>query len=140
MLEKTIADGSALERFRRFIVAQGGDARAVDDPSLLPSAKVVLPLPAGESGYVEKIDARGVGVVSMELGGGRASKEDEIDLSVGVLLRKKVGEAVEAGEELAEIHASSEPSAAEAAAKLAECFHICAKPVFRDPFIKGVVR
>ena len=140
MLEKTIADGSALERFRRFIIAQGGDARAVDDPSLLPSAKVVLPLPAGESGYVEKIDARGVGVVSMELGGGRASKEDEIDLSVGVLLRKKVGEAVEAGEELAEIHASSEPSAAEAAAKLAECFHICAKPVFRDPFIKGVVR
>ena len=140
MQEKTIADGSALSRFRAFVAAQGGNAAAVDDPSLLPQAPVVLEVPARQAGYVSRIDAHGVGLVSMQLGGGRAAKEDAIDLSVGVVLRKKVGDAVAEGESLGTIHAASEAAAMEAAERLRECFTMSETAVVRPPFIKGVVR
>ena len=140
MLEKTIADGSALARFRRFVEAQGGDAAAVDDPSLLPRAAVVREAPAPRGGYVAAIDAHGVGLVSMHLGGGRASKEDAIDLSVGVVLNKKVGEPVVAGESLGTVHARTEREASEAAALLRGCFTLTAERAERPPFIRGIVR
>jgi len=86
------------------------------------------------------IDAHGVGLVSMRLGGGRAEKDDKIDLAVGVVLKKKVGEPIRKGEALAELHARTEAAASAEAASLAACFGISQTPVQRDPFIKGVVR
>ena len=140
MLKQTIDDGSALERFRRFVAAQGGAPAAVDDPSLLPTAPVQKPVLSDRAGYIQGIDAHGVGLVSMQLGGGRASKEDEIDLSVGVVLNKKAAEYAEAGEALGTIHARTEADADAAAERLRACFTLSDEPVERAPFIKGVVR
>jgi len=139
-LQATIDDGSALERFRRFVAAQGGDPAAVDDESLLPQAPVRMEATSRKAGYVRSMDAHGVGIVSMHLGGGRATKEDDIDLAVGVVLHKKVGDYVALGESLGTIHARTEESAREAVMLLRGCYTLAEKPCARAPFIKGVVR
>jgi len=140
MLEKTIADGSALEKLSQMISAQHGDGRDVYDCSRLPQAPVQLEAVSAESGYVQRIEAEQVGLVSMHLGGGRATKESQIDLSVGLVLHKKVGDKVEAGESLATIHASSREKAREAASLLQDCFTLSAVPVPRGEFIKDIIR
>ena len=140
MLEKGIADGSALKKLAEFVTAQGGDAAAVYDTSMLPHAEILLEVPAPADGYVSRINAEGVGLVSMHLGGGRATKEDVIDLAVGVVLHKKVGDAVRAGESIATIHASDGRRAAEAAGKLLECYAFSGAPVEKKPFIKAIIR
>ncbi|OCA90991.1 pyrimidine-nucleoside phosphorylase [Bacillus sp. FJAT-27225] len=108
MLENAIADGSALEKMKVFLSSQGGDGSVVDDPSKLPQATFITPLEAKESGYVSEIIADEVGTAAMLLGAGRATKESEIDLAVGLVLKKKIGDKVEKGEPLAEIHSNSE--------------------------------
>jgi pyrimidine-nucleoside phosphorylase len=108
LLEAAIADGSALEKMKVFLSSQGGDASVVDDPSKLPQARFVTPLEAKTSGYVSEIIADEVGTAAMLLGAGRATKESEIDLAVGLILKKKIGDKVEIGEPLAEIHSNSE--------------------------------
>ena len=138
-LKATIADGSALKKLAEMVEAQYGDPRAVYDPSLLPEAKVRLEVPSERAGYIAHIEAEDVGLVSMHLGGGRATKESAIDLSVGVVLRKKVGDRVEKGESLAEIHASDAAKAAEAAELLKNCYTLSQSPVEKAPFIKAVV-
>lgn len=139
-LLRAIEDGSALEKLCQMVAAQGGDSRAVHDPSLLPQAPVVLPVPSADEGYVAGIEAERVGLVSMHLGGGRATKESVIDLSVGVVLDKKVGDRVEKGESLGSIHASSLEKAREAAELLRACYSFSSQPVETPPFIKGIVR
>ena len=140
MLRATIDDGSALERFRRFVAAQGGDPAAVDDESLLPNAPVVMEALSRRAGYVKRMDAHGVGVVSMHLGGGRVWKEDSVDLAVGVVLHKKVGDHVEVGESLGTIHAQTEETAGEAVMLLRGCYELTPEKTERAPFIKGIVR
>ncbi|KIQ94388.1 Pyrimidine-nucleoside phosphorylase [Anoxybacillus thermarum] len=108
MLEKAMKDGSALETFKTFLAAQGGDASVVDDPSKLPQAKYVIELEAKEDGYVSEIVADAVGTAAMWLGAGRATKESTIDLAVGLVLRKKVGDAVKKGESLVTIYSNRE--------------------------------
>ncbi|OSX54673.1 pyrimidine-nucleoside phosphorylase [Anoxybacillus ayderensis] len=108
MLEKAMKDGSALQTFKTFLAAQGGDASVVDDPSKLPQAKYVIELEAKEDGYVSEIVADAVGTAAMWLGAGRATKESTIDLAVGLLLRKKVGDAVKKGESLVTIYSNRE--------------------------------
>ena len=139
-LEKTISDGTALEKLSQMVTAQQGDGRDVYDTSRLPLAPVQLEVPALEGGYVRRIEAEQVGLVSMHLGGGRATKDSEIDLSVGLVLHKKVGDSVEAGESLATIHASSQEKAAEAAELLRACYSLSPDPVQRSPFIKDIIR
>lgn len=139
-LEKTISDGTALEKLSQMVTAQQGDGHDVYDPSRLPMAPVQLEVPALESGYVRRIEAEQVGLVSMHLGGGRATKDSEIDLSVGLVLHKKVGDRVEAGESLATIHAPSREKAAEAAELLHACYSLSPDPVQRSPFIKDIIR
>ena len=136
----TIRDGSALGKLAAMVEAQGGDPRAVYDPSLLPDAAVKSEVPAAESGYVRHIRAEEVGLVSMHLGGGRATKEDVIDLSVGVVLHKKVGNFVQAGESLGTIHASDPRKAEEAAELLRACYELSPEPVAVPPFIKAILR
>ena len=138
-LEATIADGSALKKLAEMVEAQYGDSRAVYDTSLLPEAAFKREVPSEEGGYVAHIEAEDVGLVSMHLGGGRVTKDSAIDLSVGVVLHKKVGDRVEPGESLATIHASDERKAAEAAELLKKCYTLSQSPVEKAPFIKAVV-
>lgn len=139
-LKAAIADGSALAKLAEFVKAQGGDERAVYDVSLLPRAPVVMPAPSPVSGYVNHIDAEKVGLVSMHLGGGRETKDSDIDLSVGVLLLRKVGDRVEVGESLAVIHAADEAAALRAAEELAGAYSIVPEKPVRPPFIRDIVR
>ncbi len=139
-LEAAIADGSAKRKLAEFVAAQGGDPDAVYDPSMLPAAPVQVEVPAPAAGYVRHIAASDVGMVSMHLGGGRATKESGIDLSVGVVLHKKVGDAVAAGESLATIHAASGERAEAAARELAACYTIAPERPERKPFIKAIIR
>jgi pyrimidine-nucleoside phosphorylase len=108
MLEEVVANGAALEVLKKFIAAQGGNPAVVDEPSLLPQAKFVSEVVAKEDGYVAKIEAEDIGTAAMILGAGRATKESEIDLAVGLVLRKKVGDFVKAGESLVTVHANTE--------------------------------
>ncbi|MBQ6397920.1 MAG: pyrimidine-nucleoside phosphorylase [Oscillospiraceae bacterium] len=139
-LEATIADGSALRKLAEMVEAQGGDSRAVYDFSLLPDAAFKREVPSQEGGYIAHIEADDVGLVSMHLGGGRVTKESAIDLSVGVVLHKKVGDRVEPGESLATIHASSEEKAARAEELLRACYTLSPYPVEKAPFIKNIVK
>ena len=138
-LETTIADGSALKKLAEMVEAQYGDSRAVYDTSLLPDAAFKREVLSAEGGYVAHIEAEDVGLVSMHLGGGRVTKDSAIDLSVGVVLHKKVGDRVEPGESLATIHASDERKAAEAAELLKNCYTLSQSPVEKAPFIKAIV-
>lgn len=140
MLAETTRSGAALERFADFVQAQGGDRRAVYEPGLLPQAPVQMEAVAEQAGYLQSIHAEGVGLVSLHLGGGRLTKESGIDRSVGLVLNKKVGDAVAAGESLAVIHAQNERDAGEAAEELRRCCVIRAGRPERKPFIKGIVK
>ncbi len=140
MLKGTIKEGSALKKLAELVEAQGGNPNAVYDISLLPEAPVKLDVLSNSQGYVKHIAAEDIGLVSMHLGGGRITKESEIDLSVGVVLHKKVGDHVDAGEVLGTVHAASEKSAAEAADRLRSCYEIVSGRVRKKRFIKGIVR
>ena len=107
-LEKRIADGHALDVFRKFVEAQGGDATLVDDLTKLPQAKYETTFVAKTAGYVQSIIADEVGVAAMLLGAGRATKEDQIDFSAGITLEKKVGDRVEAGDVIAVLRSNIE--------------------------------
>ena len=107
-LEEVIANGAALDVFKKFIKGQGGNPAVVDDPSLLPQAQYTIEVPAKESGFVSHIVADAIGTAAMLLGAGRATKESEIDLAVGLVLRKKVGDQVKAGESLVTIYSNRE--------------------------------
>lgn len=106
LLQSTIDSGSAYNKFKEFVKIQGGNPEDVDDMESLLSAKVVSDVIALKDGYIAKIEAEKIGHASMLMGGGRASKEDDIDLSVGIILRKKVGDYVKANEPIATVYAN----------------------------------
>lgn len=108
MLREAITNGKAIAKFKEFLQNQGGDASVVDDTAKLPQAKYQIELPAKKSGYVSRMVADEIGVASMLLGAGRATKEDTIDLAVGIVLHKKVGDKVSEGESLLTIHSNRE--------------------------------
>lgn len=108
LLKEVIENGKALALFGDLIEAQGGNPEVVKDVSLLPKARYEIPVVAEKSGYVTKIEADDLGIAAMLLGAGRATKEDQIDLAVGIVLHKKVGDYVEAGEALVTLHANQE--------------------------------
>ncbi|SUK10965.1 pyrimidine-nucleoside phosphorylase [Staphylococcus agnetis] len=107
-LQEVIDNGAAIEKFKTFLSNQGGDASVVDDPSKLPTAQYTFELPAKTSGVVSEMVANEIGIASMMLGAGRQTKEDDIDLAVGLVLHKKIGDKVEEGESLLTIHANQE--------------------------------
>ncbi|WP_323704185.1 pyrimidine-nucleoside phosphorylase [Mammaliicoccus sp. Dog046] len=107
-LLEVIQNGKALEKFKVFLENQGGDASVVDDLSKLPQAQYKIEVEAETAGYVSHIVADEIGVASMLLGAGRATKDDIIDLAVGLVLNKKVGDKVEKGESLVTIYANRE--------------------------------
>ncbi|MBR7074807.1 MAG: pyrimidine-nucleoside phosphorylase [Oscillospiraceae bacterium] len=139
MLQRTIDSGAALKKLAELVEAQDGEARDVYDTARLPLAPVQLEVPSAVSGYLSHIECEKVGLISMHLGGGRATKESKIDLSVGLVLHKKVGDRVEKGESLGTIHASTREKALEAAELLRACCSFSDAPVQRPAFIKGII-
>ncbi|EOL46512.1 pyrimidine-nucleoside phosphorylase [Enterococcus caccae] len=104
MLLGVIEDGSALEKFAVFVKNQGGNPEWVKNPELLPAAQYTVEVTADKEGIVSEIVADAIGVAAMKLGAGRATKEDEIDLAVGLVLNKKIGDNVKVGDSLVTIH------------------------------------
>jgi pyrimidine-nucleoside phosphorylase len=114
LAEKSIRDGSAFEKFRALVKAQGGDVAYVDDPGKLPKARLVEAVGAPRSGFLAQVRARSVGEAAVALGAGRAQKGDPIDHAVGFVIHHKVGDRVKAGEPLFTIHANDEKKLAAA--------------------------
>ncbi|QKH06883.1 pyrimidine-nucleoside phosphorylase [Bacillus cereus] len=108
MLIEVMKNGKATEKFKEFLSNQGGDSSIVDNPEKMPQAKYVIDVPAKTAGVISNIVADEIGIAAMLLGAGRATKEDEIDLAVGLMLRKKVGDAVKEGEPFVTIYANRE--------------------------------
>jgi len=140
MLTDAIASGTGLAKLRELIAAQGGDPRAVDDPHLLPQAQVRLAVPAAGAGWVQRIDALAVGHAAQLLGAGRAKKGDPIDLSVGIVLHRKVGDSVAAGETLATVHANEWQKAVEARNALQQAIALAPEPVEPLKLVLDVIR
>jgi len=107
-LEQTIADGSALARFKAMIKAQHGDPNVVDDYSLMPHAKYQIEYPAQKGGVVAKLTADEIGMASMLMGGGRQKADDQLDYAVGIELHKKIGDSVQKGESIMTIWSNRE--------------------------------
>jgi pyrimidine-nucleoside phosphorylase len=115
-LERMLQSGQAVDTLRRFIEAQGGDPRIVEEPSRLPQPSRHMEVTAQQAGYVTYIDAEQAGIAAMLLGAGRQTKEEAIDYAVGITLKAKVGAYVQAGEPIAELHYNERSP--EASAKL----------------------
>lgn len=130
-----ITSGAALARFAAVVQAQGGNPRQVEDPTLLPAASVRFPLIAPQSGYVAHINAEQIGLATMKLGAGRFKKGDPIDHATGLILNARVGDHVEAGQPLLEIHARSEEQAAAIQEELLEAYQWSEAPVLPGPLI-----
>ncbi|MEH7236935.1 pyrimidine-nucleoside phosphorylase [Bacillus sp. JJ1562] len=128
LLEESIRSGKALDSFKTFLSSQGGDASVVDSPEKLPKAKYQFEFEAESDGYVSEIIADSFGTAAMLLGAGRATKESTIDLAVGLVLRKKIGDKVSKGESLVTIHSNFE-DIVEIKNKLAESISVSPNPV-----------
>ncbi len=139
MLEKSIADGSALDKLADFIEAQGGKREDVYDTDNLPKASMEMKLTAESDCYVSSIMSEDVGVASLLLGGGRRSKEDVIDLSVGIYLHKKVGEKCQSGETVATLYGNDDSKMKEAYDRLKSAYSFSEEPVQKNKLIKGIV-
>jgi len=139
-LVAVLADGSALAKFRGLVEAQGGDVRAIDDPSLLPAAPVVVDVASPRGGHLRRIDARTVGEASVRLGAGRARKGDPIDHAVGIVVRAKVGDRIRVGDPLFTIHAKDALSASEVQGALLSGVEYSTRPVAPLPLFYRTLR
>ena len=140
MLEGTIQDKTALDKFAEFVEAQGGEKRLVYQPEILPAAGIILEVMNTEEGYVSEIKAEEIGLASLALGGGRVTKDSQIDLTVGILLNKKRGDKVNMGDTLATIFANDMEKAKEAYAKIVCAYEIQKEQPEPVAIIKGIIR
>lgn len=132
-------DGRALAKFRDLVAAQGGDPRQVDDPSLLPQAKIVEPLLAPQDGYIAALDTGAIGWACVNLGGGRLVKTDQINHAVGMVLPCKVGDRVAQGDVLGYIHADNAGKLAQAQEELATAVTWSDTPIPPLPHVYDVI-
>ncbi len=138
-MERVIADGSAKKKLAEFVEAQGGDASYVFDKSLLPVAEQTCEVISDETGYVHRILAEDIGIACMTLGGGRETKESVIDLSVGIILKKKNGDFVKEGETLAVIYGNDAAKIEAARQKIKNAYEIrteCREP---EPVVRKYI-
>lgn len=138
-LLKVIADGSALDKLAEFVRAQGGDAGPVYEPELFEKAVLSEAITAPDYGYVQKITCDEAGIASLILGGGRETKESIIDLTVGIILKKKVGDEVSPGQELAVLYANDPDKLKAAKERLWNAYHIGKEKVEKGSVIIGVL-
>ncbi|MBC8062853.1 MAG: thymidine phosphorylase, partial [Clostridiaceae bacterium] len=140
LLLGVIEDGSALTKLKEFIGAQGGNIAQIDNPELLPKAKYIVEVKSDREGYITKINAENIGLVAMELGAGRATKEDEIDLAVGIVLNKKRSESVKIGEVIAYIHANDEKKIEKATRDILVNYLITPENISEIPLIYSIIK
>lgn len=139
LLKETIASGSALKKFAEFVEAQGGNQEDVLTQGRLPVAEKKFFAKAKKDGFVTDILAEQIGNACMILGGGRETKESVIDLSVGIRLTKKIGDAVKCGDVLAQIYANDESRGKEAVAMVENAYRYgTEKPVDRS-MVKKII-
>ncbi len=138
-LKQAVADGSALDKLAEFVEAQGGDKEAVYDTGRLPKAAYIEEVLSPQEGYVEHIVCDEIGICSLMLGGGRETKESVIDLSVGMELKKKVGDYVRIGEPLAKVHGNDKGKMEAAVKRLLGSYRFSGQPVGKPSLIKAVI-
>jgi pyrimidine-nucleoside phosphorylase len=139
LAEEMIATGCARDKFRQVIKQQGGDERVVDDPSRLPRAKKTEALRSSRSGFVSRIACEQVGKACVVLGGGREKQDDAIDPAVGIVLGKKVGDAVRAGETLCAVYYNADSRLREALGLLEKSFVVADQPPPQRPLVLGTI-
>src|SRR5713226_892327 len=138
--EKLIASGEAFNKFRQMVELQGGDPRTLDDPQKLPHAQSTMPISSPRDGYLVSLQCEQIGTACVILGGGRERKEDSVDPTVGIVLHKKVGDAVSTGEPLATIHYNAEARADRARQLLEHSYQIADAPAQEErPLIHRVI-
>jgi pyrimidine-nucleoside phosphorylase len=133
LAQEILASGKAFDRFRQMVELQGGDISAIDDPARLPSADHRVEVPSPDAGFVTAIACEQVGTACVILGGGRERKEDSVDPAVGLVIHKKIGDRVSAGESLCTVHCHSDAQAERAKALLEESYQIAAGAPARKP-------
>jgi pyrimidine-nucleoside phosphorylase len=136
---EALDSGRAWQAFRRMVEFQGGDLRVIEQPELLPTAALQVPLHAPTDGFITAVDGQRLGLAVNALGGGRATKEDTIDHAVGLVMHARVGDAVSAGQPLLTIHAAQPDALAAAQAALATVFTIGSQPVARPALIEEII-
>ncbi|MGB9860674.1 MAG: thymidine phosphorylase, partial [Moorellaceae bacterium] len=139
-LKGALSGGAALEKFREFIVAQGGDGRVVEDLSLLPRARFRASWTAGDDVYLAELPADRLGEIAMKLGAGREKKDDPIDLAVGIVLGGRVGELIKKGQPIVTVYANEEAKLQNALAELQSCIKLASSPVPPSPLILEEVK
>ena len=135
-----LQSGAALAKLRAFVVNQGGDGTYIDEPDRLPTAPVQTPLSAPHGGTIAAIDAEALGRATVALGAGRATKADTIDHAVGIVLARKVGDTVRAGEPLLMIHARDDAHVASVTPALLVAYRWQEEPVERPALVKDIIR
>ncbi|MGH2681943.1 MAG: thymidine phosphorylase [Actinomycetota bacterium] len=131
-----LSSGDAAEAFRRMVEAQGGDPKVVDDPRrVLPRAPVTAPIRAAGTGHLSKVDAEAVGRAAVALGAGRVKKGDPVDPAVGIVFIPKVGDRIEAGQEIGQVHARNEEAAAGAARRVLAALEVSETAVDPLPLV-----
>lgn len=138
-LEEALGAGRAFDKLVEFVDAQGGHPEVILEPGRLPRAPVVRPVLSPTSGFVARIDAEKLGWVVVSLGGGRTAKGQEIDHTVGLELRAKVGDFVAAGSPLLTVHARGDGDWAEAARRAISAYDFAAEPVDKPALIKAII-
>lgn len=139
MADRAMQDGSGWWKFRELVIAQHGDVSYVDNLDKLPMAKFIEPILTEKSGWVNSVNAREVGETSVQLGAGREKKGDPIDPAVGIMVCAKIGDAIEAGQTLFEIHANNAEKLLQAKERLKNAVEITEDRVERPPYFHGVI-
>ncbi len=134
-----LKDGTAFQKFRTLVKAQGGDVAFVDDPARLPRARTIEPITAERSGYIEQLSALQIGLASVDLGAGRERKGDTIDHAVGLVVHKKIGDKVEIDEPLMTLHANEPGRLSQAKARLVNAVAYSSAPIAPLPTIYNTI-
>lgn len=139
LLKKLISSGEAMDKFKQFVQAQGGDIQAIDNPDLLPGTQYQKEFSSTQDGYIQQLNARSVGLASVKLGAGRATKTSVLDLGAGIVLQKKIGAYVKVGESLATLYYNNQEHLAKAIQLMEEAFVIGDTPPIKKPLILKII-
>ncbi len=139
MILENIKTGEAYNKFLELVQNQGGDIEYIKNPDKFEKAKYILPVISEKEGYVEELNAKAIGEISVILGAGRIKKEDSIDKSVGIILNRKISDGVQKGNILAYVHANDEQKGKEAVEKIKSAYKISEMKVEKEKTILGVI-
>lgn len=139
LLEETISNGLALSKFLEIVKAQNGQINQIIDPSLFPKAKYIKNVYSFKKGFIKRIDTKTIGQITMLLGAGRQKKEDSIDHSVGIILKKKIGDKVEINDVLTTVHYNDENKYDLVKNYIHKAFHFTDTASIKKPLILKVI-